>query len=129
MDAYEYSELLKTLDTKLSNIVALIKPDEVAEKLKEIEAMEQEESFWLDATKASEVQKQKSKLSSIFNKYQEVKNSLNDSKELFEMANSENDLDTVEMVFAEAPELERKIKKMEIYCKINTYVYGYDDIR
>ena len=114
MDTYEYSELLKTLDAKLSNIVALIKPDDIASKLKEIETMEQEESFWLDAAKASEVQKQKSKLSSIFNKYQEVKNALVDSKELFEMANSENDLDTVGMVFAEAPELERKIKKMEI---------------
>ncbi len=107
MDTYEYSELLKTLDAKLSNIVALIKPDDIASKLKEIETMEQEESFWLDASKASEVQKQKSKLSSIFNKYQEVKNALVDSKELFEMANSENDLDTVGMVFAEAPELER----------------------
>ena len=62
MDTYEYSELLKTLDAKLSNIVALIKPDDIASKLKEIETMEQEESFWLDASKASEVQKQKSKL-------------------------------------------------------------------
>ena len=32
MDTYEYSELLKTLDAKLSNIVALIKPDDIAYK-------------------------------------------------------------------------------------------------
>jgi peptide chain release factor 2 len=114
LDAYEYSELLKTLESKLSNIVALIKPDDISAKLKEIEKMEQEESFWLDATKASEIQKQKSKLSSLFNKYQDVRSSLTDSKELFEIANSENDSDTVEMLFAEALELERKIKKMEI---------------
>ncbi len=114
MDAYEYSELLKTLESKLSNIVTLIKPEEISEKLLAIEEQEKEEAFWLDATKASEIQKIKSKLSSLFTKYQDVRSSLSDSKELFEIANSENDTDTVNMIFEEAPELERKIKKMEI---------------
>ena len=49
MGAYEYSELIKTLDSKMSNIVALIKPDNVSAKLQEIEEMEKEESFCLDA--------------------------------------------------------------------------------
>ena len=114
MDAYEYSELIKTLDSKMSNIVALIKPDNVSAKLQEIEEMEKEESFWLDAANSSEIQRQKSKLSSLFTKYQAVRNALTDSKELFEISNSENDADTAEALFAEAPELERKIKKMEI---------------
>lgn len=119
MDAYEYSELIKTLESKLSNIVALIKPEEIVSKLKEIEAAEQEESFWLDAAKASEIQKQKSKLNSLFSKYQDIKSALAYSKELFEMANSENDSETMEMLFAEAPELERKIRKMEIEVMLN----------
>ena len=34
MDAYEYSELLKLLNTKLNNIKGILKPDELNKRLK-----------------------------------------------------------------------------------------------
>ena len=40
MDAYEYSELLKLLNTKLSNIRGILKPDELNQRLEEIQQEE-----------------------------------------------------------------------------------------
>ena len=34
MDAYEYSELLKLLNTKLKNIKGILKPDELNKKIR-----------------------------------------------------------------------------------------------
>ena len=42
MDAYEYSELLKLLNTKLKNIKGILKPDELNKRLDEIK----EEDFY-----------------------------------------------------------------------------------
>ena len=45
MDAYEYSELLKLLNTKLKNIKNILKPDDLILRIKEIEELEAEQDF------------------------------------------------------------------------------------
>ena len=45
MDTYEYTELLKALKNKVSNIASIIKPQEIRTRLKEIESIENSPNF------------------------------------------------------------------------------------
>ncbi len=114
MDSYEYGELLKNLTQKTSNVEAIINPTEIRNRLGEIEKLESEEDFWLDAKKSGEIQKEKSKLVSLINKYNDVNGTVEDAKGLFEMATAESDEDTIALLYEESGALEQKVKKLEV---------------
>ena len=114
MDNYEYTELLKTLNTKVENIAGVVKPENIKARLKEIEELENDQNLWQDVAKAGAIGKEKTKISNILNKFLNVKNAVDDAKALYELANSENDEDTINSLFAEAGELEDKIINLEI---------------
>lgn len=112
MDNYEYSELLKELEGKCSNIEKIIKPQEIQKELDEIALLEQNPEFWNDAKKAGEIGKHKSKLSRMLQTYKNASDMLNDAKELFELAG--NDEEILNQLFSQSAELESAIKKVEI---------------
>lgn len=114
MDSYEYSELIKSLAIKVENIAKIIRIDEQKARLAEIVAEENAPNFWNDTKKVAEIGKEKSRLNRILSVYENAKNALNDSNELFALAGAENDSEMLENLFAEAPELEHKIKQIEI---------------
>ncbi|WP_298789046.1 peptide chain release factor 2 [uncultured Campylobacter sp.] len=114
MDNYEYTELLKTLNTKVENIAGVVKPENIKARLKEIEELENDQNLWQDVAKAGAIGKEKTKISNILNKFLNVKNAVDDAKALYELANSENDEETINSLFAEADELEDKIINLEI---------------
>ena len=62
MDHYEYTELLKTLTTKMQNVTGVVRPDEINARLSEIETLENSDGFWNDATAAGAIQKEKTQL-------------------------------------------------------------------
>lgn len=114
MDNYEYTELLKTLNTKVENIASVVKPENIKARLKEIEELENDQNLWQDVAKAGAIGKEKTKISNILNKFLNAKNAVDDAKALYELANSENDEETINSLFAEAGELEGKIINLEI---------------
>ncbi len=114
MDNYEYTELLKTLNTKVENIAGVVKPENIKARLKEIEELENDQNLWQDIAKAGAIGKEKTKISNVLNKFLNVKNAVDDAKALYELANSENDEETINSLFAEADELEDKIINLEI---------------
>ena len=57
MDAYEYSELLKLLNTKLNNIKGILKPDDLNQRLDEITQEESAQDFSLRLSVLARVQK------------------------------------------------------------------------
>ncbi len=114
MDSYEYGELLKELTSKVENIKNIIKPETIKKRLAEINDLEQDQNFWNDAEKAGEIQKEKNRIQSILEKYQVSSKALEDAKDLYEMASSEDDGETMELLFAEGPTLEGIIKKGEV---------------
>jgi len=61
MDAYEYSELLKSLAKKMDNIKNIIKPDDLIKRLGDIEEMQQDQDFWNDAAHAGKISQEKTK--------------------------------------------------------------------
>src|SRR5574344_188916 len=114
MDAYEYSELLKLLNTKLNNIKGILKPDLLNQRLQEIIELESNQDFWNDIDNATKIGIEKNRILGKLNKFNKAYESLNGTNELYEMANSEKDEDTLELLYEEANDLEDLIKSTEI---------------
>ena len=123
MDNYEYNELLKSLKIKIDNIAKVINPSSIESRLSEIESLEQDPSFWSDIELASQIGKEKTKLNSMLSKFQNAENALNDATELFELAHSENDLDTIKSLFEDSENLEDLITNLEVSMMLS----GEDD--
>ncbi len=114
MDHYEYSELLKTLSTKMKNIENIVKPKDIQIRLNEIETLENSQDFWNDATAAGIIQKEKTQLERKLEKFGQASGKLEDASELYEMAKEEKDDESIEMLFQEAHELDESVQQMEI---------------
>jgi len=119
MDAYEYSELLKTLTIKIENIKNIVKPNRVEDRLKEIENMEQEPSFWSDAKNASKISQEKTRRERILKKYKDANILVSDANELFDMAKTERDEETMEMLYDEAETLSNNISELEVQMMLS----------
>ena len=114
MDNYEYSELLNKLTIKLENISKIVEPEKIREKLQDISKQESKEDFWNDAKQAGVIQKEKNRLLSLLKRYEDAQNSLNDAKDLLEIASEEEDDETIEQLYEDADSLEDLIIKLEI---------------
>ena len=114
MDAYEYSELLKLLNTKLSNIEGILKPDALNARLKEIEELESDQNFWNDVDNATKIGIEKNRILSRLSKFNKANDALSGTNDLYELALEEKDEDTFEMLYEEANDLEELIKSTEI---------------
>lgn len=119
MDSYEYGELLKTLQNKCENIAKILNPTSLQTQLKDIENLEQDEHFWSDSKRAAEVTKQKRKCERILNTFNTMKQELDDAQELYEIASSEGDNATLELLFESAPLLVSHIQKTEIQVMLS----------
>ncbi len=114
MDHYEYTELLKTLTTKMKNITGVVQPEKIQGRLEEIEALENSQDFWNDAAHAAVIQKEKTQLERKYAKYSDASGALTDAEELYEMGKEEGDDETIESLFADAGDLENMVRTMEI---------------
>ncbi|PHR58516.1 MAG: peptide chain release factor 2 [Arcobacter sp.] len=114
MDHYEYSEILKTLDTKMQNISDIVKPSAISTRLDEITQLESDQDFWNDASAAAVIQKEKTQLERKLNKFNKASEMVNDASDLYEMAKEEKDDETIETLFIEASELNESVNAMEV---------------
>ena len=114
MDAYEYRELLKKLNTKVSNIQGILKPDEIESRLKEIQTDEEQQEFWNNVENATKIGIEKNRLLGKLAKYKKAYEAIEGTNELFELASDEKDEDTFELLYKEAPSLQELILKIEI---------------
>lgn len=112
MDNYEYGELIKTLENKLSNIKSILKPVEIQQRLKAIEALESEINFWSNVKRVQEVGKEKKKLQRRLDKYEKTENLLTEAKELFEL--SQGDEEGLGLLFDDAQNLENTVAGLEV---------------
>ncbi|MFB1345268.1 peptide chain release factor 2 [Helicobacter pylori] len=114
MDNYTYSELLKSLQNKCDNIALIIKPEKIKQELERIEKEQEDPNFWQDVLKARDTNKEKVHLNRLLETYQKTKDSLDESVELFELAQNDNDEVTLSLLYEEAPILEHSVQKVEI---------------
>jgi len=114
MDAYEYSELLKSLTIKMENIKNIVKPHLLEERLKEIETMQQEQDFWNDATYAGKISQEKTKTERILATYNNANDAVQEANEYFTLAQSEKDDETLEMLYEDASSLQESTNALEV---------------
>ncbi|MDY0194632.1 MAG: peptide chain release factor 2 [Sulfurovaceae bacterium] len=114
MDAYEYSEMLKTLSIKMENITHIVKPKILQDRLNEIETMQQDADFWNDSDNAAKIAQEKTRTERMLEKYNKANNALKDGIEYFELAKAEKDEDTLEMLYEDATDLESIIHALEV---------------
>ncbi len=119
MDAYEYSELLKSLTIKMDNIKNIVKPDLLQERLKEIEEMQQDPDFWNDATKAGKISQEKTKAERILTTYNNAYDAVHDASEYFELSKAENDEETLEMLYEDAESLQESTNALEVQMMLS----------
>ncbi len=119
MDAYEYSELLKTLSTKMENITNIVKPDILRERLQEIEQMQQNPDFWSDAENAGKISQEKTRTERILATYDAAADALNDAQEYFELAKAEGDDETLEILYEDAQSLNDHINALEVQMMLS----------
>ncbi len=120
MDHYEYSELLKLLNTKLENIKNILKPKDLEERLVQIQALETKQDFWTNIELATKIGIEKNKILSNLSTFNKAHKILLESNELFELANEENDEDTFKLLFEEARQLEDIIKSTEVAVMLSS---------
>jgi peptide chain release factor 2 len=114
VDHYEYTELLKTLTIKMKNITDVVRPQDINLRLSAITDLENSDGFWNDATNAGIVQKEKTQLERRLGKYTKTFNILGDAVDIYDMAKDENDEETIQSLFDDAPKLEHEVKIMEV---------------
>ena len=119
MDAYEYSELLKSLSKKMENIKNIVKPDILEARLHEIEEMQQDQDFWNDAAYAGKISQEKTKTERILATYNTANNAVQDAIEYFEMAKAEKDEDTMEMLYEDADSLQESTHSLEVQMMLS----------
>ena len=114
MDNYEYTELLKNVTIKMNNITGVVEPKKIKARLLEIEELENDQEFWNDASYAAKIQKEKTQLQRKLDKFDLANDTVNDANELYEMAKEENDEESIQVLYDDAPALENQIRSMEI---------------
>ncbi len=119
MDAYEYSELLKSLTLKMGNIKNIMKPDLLQARLDEIEQMQQNPDFWNDAANAGQISQEKTKAQRILATYNKAQDAVQDAQEYFELSKAENDEETLEMLYDDAENLQASTNALEIQMMLS----------
>ncbi|CAA6808010.1 MAG: Peptide chain release factor 2 [uncultured Sulfurovum sp.] len=119
MDAYEYSELLKKLSIKIENIENIVKPKEKNERLTLINDLQQNPDFWNDAKNASVISQEKTVIERLLEKYAYAKASVEDAVDYFDLAKSEADEETLEMLYMDAETLNENINILEVQMMLS----------
>ncbi len=119
MDAYEYSELLKSLTIKMDNIKNIVKPDTLQARLKEIEEMQQDPDFWNDAANAGKISQEKTKTERILVTYNNAYDAVHDASEYFELSKAEGDEETLEMLYEDAESLQESTNALEVQMMLS----------
>ncbi len=119
MDAYEYSELLKSLTIKMDNIKNIVKPDVLQKRLGEIEEMQQDADFWNDAANAGKISQEKTKTERILATYNNAYDAVHDASEYFELSKAENDDETLEILYEDAESLQESTNALEVQMMLS----------
>lgn len=103
----------------MGNIKNIVKPDVIEARLKEIETMQQDADFWNDVANAGKISQEKTKSERILATYSTANDAVNDAVEYFELSKSENDEETLEMLYDEADSLQESTNALEVQMMLS----------
>lgn len=84
-----------------------------SQRLEEVNGLLEDPKVWDDAQKAQKLGKEKRELELVVTTLNAVEQSIQDSRDLFEMAREENDDDTLLSVEADSLDIEKRVAEME----------------
>lgn len=84
-----------------------------SQRLEEVNGLLEDPKVWDDSQKAQKLGKEKRELELVVSTLNGVEQSIQDSRDLFEMAREENDDDTLLSVDADSLEIEKRVAEME----------------
>ena len=84
-----------------------------SQRLEEVNGLLEDPKVWDDAQKAQKLGKEKRELELVVSTLNSVEQSIQDSRDLFEMAREENDDDTLLSVDADSLDIEKRVAEME----------------
>ncbi len=119
MDAYEYGEMLKTLQIKINNITNILKPEKLRARLETIIKDQEDPEFWNDVENAGKISQEKTRTERILAVYNAAYSSVKDAQEYFELAQNEGDEETLEMLYDDANTLESTIHALEVQMMLS----------
>ncbi len=103
----------------MDNIKNIVKPDALQARLNEIEQMQQNPDFWNDAANAAKISQEKTKTERILATYTDAHDAVADAVEYFEMAKSEKDEETLEMLYDDAENLQERTNALEVQMMLS----------
>lgn len=84
-----------------------------SQRLEEVNGLLEDPKVWDDAQKAQKLGKEKRELELVVNTLSSVEQSIQDGRDLFDMAREENDDDTLLSVESDSLEIEKRVAEME----------------
>ena len=103
----------------MDNIKNIVKPDALQARLNEIGQMQQNPDFWSDAERAVKISQEKTKTERILATYTDAHDAVTDAIEYFEMAKSEKDEETLEMLYDDAENLKERTNALEVQMMLS----------
>jgi peptide chain release factor 2 len=103
----------------MENIGNIVKPTILQNRLCEIETMQQDQDFWNDSDNAGKISQEKTKTERILATYHNANDAVVDAVEYFELAKSENDEETLEMLYEDANSLKESTNALEVQMMLS----------
>ena len=113
MELSAYYQKISELIDRLAILSKHLKLDEKQDRLEEVKLELENPDIWSNPDKAQALGKEKVQLDNLCETYSNSSNILNDAKELLEMAETENDSDTVNGIIFDLSEIENSIATYE----------------
>ena len=113
MELSAYYQKISELIDRLDILSKHLKLDEKQDRLEEVKLELENPDIWSNPDKAQALGKEKVQLDNLCETFSNSSNILNDAKELLEMAETENDSDTVNGIISDLSETESSIATYE----------------
>ena len=113
MELSAYYQKISELIDRLDILSKHLKLDEKQDRLEEVKLELENPDIWSNPDKAQALGKEKVQLDNLCETFSNSSNILNDAKELLEMAETENDSDTVNGIISDLSETENSIATYE----------------
>ncbi len=114
MTAAEYADQLKSLDSTMRNIEAVLDLDKMRKDKAELEAVAATPDLWDDQARAQQITSRLSYVQGELNRIERLRGRLDDAGVLLELAESENDPSSLAEVGNEITALTKAIDELEI---------------
>ena len=113
MELSAHYQKITELSERMSILSEHLKLEEKKDRLEEVKLELENPDVWSDPDKAQSLGKERVQLDNLCETFSKSSSILSDAKELLEMADSENDIDTVNGIVADLDETESLISKYE----------------